>query len=110
MASVWILGNFLRILGPQADPEEEISESERICSSVKIQKASLPKRPDVKIPDSQKIQNMTRFLSNATKSGFAAHHLLVFEIYFLSSSFGFETQGVFFTGTPLKSSKYKKLI
>ena len=64
----------------------------------------------MKIPkaDSQKIQNMTRFLSNATKSGFAAHHLLVFEIYFLSSSFGFETQGVFFHWYPPKKLKYGK--
>ena len=33
----------------------------------------------MKIPkaDSQKIQNMTRFLSNATKSGLAVHHLFV---------------------------------
>ena len=46
----------------------------RVCSdSVKIPKA-----------DSQKIQNMTRFLSNATKSGFAGHHhlFLIFSIFY----------------------------
>ena len=54
-----------------------------VCSnSVKIPKA-----------DSQKIQNMTRFLSNATKSGFAAHHLGFQDLYSINFWFKIHFHG-----------------
>ena len=59
----------------------------------------------MKIPkaDSQKIQNMTRFLSNATKSGFAAHHLFV-ENIFLSSPPEKDFAEIYFLSSPEKRS------
>ena len=61
--------------------KEGVSEAERIRSSVEIKKKLVCS--DVKIlkADSQKIQNMTRFLSNATKSGLAVHHLFVMNTF-----------------------------